>query len=183
MELKIGKTIQNALNRAALSVGVITSLVTIGVFGLAALAFGAANAGFVAVTTFGFIGALEVFHRQEQAEAIRRSKMPRRDSRDDLLLRVPDVQPTWHAKTFKEFIHGGLKWRGVGFQEAPVPVTVAGPMCPRCGNNLTERLKVRFPGRTRIDIACLCGFTQRSAYTIAELKTEARELAGTIVED
>lgn len=167
-----------ALKRALNAVGALTLLFGIGAFGLTMLAYGADKAAWVSVTVVGFVGAAEVFHRQRQAELVKRSQAVRVD---DLVARIRKVHPLWHPILIKDFQHGGLKFHAMGFEELPIPLAVAGPLCPACAGKVAERVETRFPGRFSIEFHCLCGFVAKSGQTVAELLQEAQHFSGTPV--
>jgi len=170
---KLWEEVQAAINRAVQAVGVLPTLLTLTAAGLL-LAWLWSNAAWLLLALFGAMGSAEVFHRQQKAELIKR----RETTIESLLFRFIDKYPKWRPKVLKEFQHGGLLFRTMGFEELEVPLAIAGPLCPRCAGHLTERREVRFPGRCRIQHRCPCGFTQPSPHSLGELQQEAYQMAG-----
>jgi hypothetical protein len=165
-----------ALQRAAERVGVLTSLISLSVFGVALLFTGAKLATAIAVFCFGLVGFLEAFHVQRHAEIVKRRQDPKVNA---LLEAFTSARHNWHPKIFKQFTHCGFGFNAIGFKELPLPIGLSAPKCPACGDhNLLEEVVVRFPGRVAIRFHCLCGFSEQSQKTRAELMQEAAELAG-----
>lgn len=140
---EIWESLKAALDRAIQAVGVLPALLALAATG-AIMAARAGDARWLILALFGAFGAAEVYHRQQKAHLIaRRQPAPAAD----LVHAVANRHPDWHVKVLQEFHHGGLRFRALGFEELEIPLAVAGPLCPRCGGHLTERIKARFPLR------------------------------------
>lgn len=170
---KLWEVVQAALHRAVLAVGVLPTLLTLAAAGLL-LFWHFGSAVWLLLTLFSSLGSAEVFHRQRKSDLIQLRQV----QVDTLLPGIRDRHPRWRPKVLKEFEHGGLLFRALGFEELEIPLAIAGPLCPRCTGHLAERREVRFPGRIRIEHRCSCGFFQRSTHTLGELQHEAYEMAG-----
>lgn len=171
---ELWKSLSKAFDRAIQAVGVISVLLTLAIFGALMFAFDRAPV-WLAAALFGAFGTAEVFHRQRHADLINRRELPKELS---LFLSILDAHPRWEPKVIKEFQYGGLRFRAFGFEELKIPLSVAEPLCPRCGGRVTERRETRFPFRHRIEHRCVCGFSQLSCQTLGELHQEAHDFAG-----
>lgn len=170
---KLWEVVQAVLHRAVLAVGVLPTLLTLIAAGLL-LAWRTNDPVWLLLALFGALGSAEVFHRQQKTDLVERREVESKS----LLLDVQAAHPRWKPKVLKEFEHGGLLFRAAGFDELPVPLSIAGPLCPRCTGHLAERREVRFPGRARIEHRCPCGFAQCSPHTLGQLQAEAHKMAG-----
>jgi len=139
-----GKAVNRSLARAAGTVGVITGLLTIGVWGFGAFAFGMTGGLWLALGTFGVAGALEVAFRQTHAAVRERGVRPKVD---ETLFCILDIHPHWHVKVLQEFEHRGIFFCTWGFQEAPIPIAISPPLCPVCKKKLLCDPVVLFPLR------------------------------------
>ncbi|MGB1762997.1 hypothetical protein [Alloalcanivorax xenomutans] len=177
------KWIQQMLDRAMRQAGIITIFLTLAGLGLGGLLFDSEGAPFTALIAFGVGGTLEALHRQAHATLVNLGKLERTDSRDTLFWQITEKKTDWEPKVFKQFQHGGVLWNAIGFVDMPLPITVAGPLCPRCQGRLTERRENRFPGRLCFTARCTedCGFEARLAQPSHVLKEEANRIAGTPV--
>jgi hypothetical protein len=151
----VWKVLTAVVERALRAVGTFAALCAVATWGVVMTAVDPSPA-WIALTVFGLAGALESWHRQREAELMKRRQLP---SPDDVIVRALDAHPKWRGKVFEEFEYGGVKFRVVGFQEVPFPLTVTQPLCPRCEGHLAERRETRFPGRSRILHRCRCGFS------------------------
>jgi hypothetical protein len=171
MNDKMWELLTKHLDRAANAVGVLTLLLTVGVFGISANFFEFRTASLIGLCFFGFSGALEVFHRQRKSDLDNRNQSLDINSLfENMLIKYKKV---WHLKIHKEFKYRGLLFRTIGFEEVPEgPVTIAGPLCPTCQGNLYAETETKFPGRHSITFKCLCGFSQKSDRTEPEIIKE-----------
>jgi len=171
---ELWQSLAAAMHRAVLAVGVLPALLTLAVAG-PVLAAAAGEPLWWLLAVFGAFGSAEVFHRQRKAQLVQLRGLPKEPR---LLDELRGAHPGWKVKVLKQFHHGGLLFRVGGFEELEIPLSVTPPLCPRCGGGLAERREARFPGRTRIEHRCACGFAQRSPHTLGELYAEAHQMAG-----
>ena len=177
MDDNLWAVVSKHLDRAANAAGVLTLLLTAGVFGVFALFFEFKTAALSSFCFFGFSGALEVFHRQRKAELNQRNQPIDINSIFEKML--IKSKNTWHIKVHKEFNHSGFLFRTLGFEEVPEgAVTIAGPLCPTCHDHLFVEVGTRFPGINQITFKCLCGFSQKSDKTESEIIKEVAQLSG-----
>ncbi len=169
----ISETIARWLARAEGGVGLYPILAGLGCLGLGAVFLDPIRGFWIALAGFAAAGALDVRHARAKASLDQRRLA---GDKSRLFRLIQDKFPKWQPKVIKEFAHGGLRFRAVGFEEHPVAIAVSSPLCPRCGHNLAERADVRFPGRASIRFYCACGFETASALTLAELWSEAERL-------
>jgi len=171
MDDKLWDVITKHMDRAANAVGVLTLLLTTGVFGVCALIFELKTAALSSFCFFGFSGALEVFHRQRKSDINKRNQPININTLfENMLLKYREI---WHLKIYKEFNYRCFLFRTIGFEEVPEgPITIAGPLCPTCKGNLSVEVGTRFPGRYKITFKCLCGFSQESDKTEPEIIKE-----------
>ncbi len=168
------QSIRKVVDRALSAVGVLTALLALAVFGAAMAVL--ADFRWLLLALFSGFGAVEAFHARSQAHLHQRrdcSVTPR------LVFDIADKNPSWQPEVLNEFLHGGVCFRVTGFDKLKIPLAVAGPLCPACKAHLAERREMRFPGRSRIEFFCQCGFRQHSPRTLGELQSEAQEMAGT----
>lgn len=170
---KLWELVHAVLHRVVLAVGVLSTLLTLTAAGLL-LTWRNSEPAWLLLALFGALGSAEVFHRQQKADLVERRDVQKKS----MLLDIQAAHPRWKPKVLKEFEHGGLLFRAAGFDELPIPLSIAGPLCPRCTGQLAERREVRFPGRMRIEHRCTCGFAQRSPHTLGQLQAEAHKMAG-----
>jgi len=166
--------IERWLKKAESAVGAITILLGIAGFGVGLL-FGNYVTGLVgAFITFGIVGALEVHHIQTKVRLLQRLK--ERNDRNALFNGIRKTRGSL-PKIISEFEHDGVCFRSVGLEDVPLPLTMAGPLCPKCNGVLAQRSTVQFPGIIRITFLCRCGFAKPSSLTRAELIAEAEQIA------
>jgi hypothetical protein len=173
MDIKIKDIISKAIDRAANAVGVLTILVSLGFLGISSLFFGYKKGLLITLAVFGWSGAIEIFHRQAQSKLDQRSHLPKPDS---LIHTIVDRNPTWKPLVIKEFTYDGFFFRAVGFEQYPMALGLAGPLCPRCKDEIVCLTEVSFPGRVKIVIKCTCGFSIKTNKTESELVKEASKL-------
>jgi len=169
----ISGTLARWIARAEVAVGIYPILAGLACFGAGAALLDPLRAFWIALAVFATVGALDVRHARAKAELHQRRLS---GDKSRLFRAIYDKFPQWQPKVVKEFSHEGLRFRAMGFEQYPVAITVAGPLCPRCGHGLAERADVRFPGRARIRFHCACGFGAPSDLTLAELSSEAERL-------
>lgn len=175
LDTGIGSTfISRWIERAEKSVGVITLLLSIAGFAIGNLVSGPVVGAAVALLMFGVLGALEVVHVKANAELQRRATHVKQQS---LFWPITKKYPAWKPKLIQEFKHAGFHFNSFGFEQMPMALEVSKPLCPACKGRLIERIKVKFPARTRIEFVCGCGLVTRSDFTEAELVREASKLA------
>jgi hypothetical protein len=165
------------LRRAEKAVGVVTILLSIAAFGFGLLFGDPLRAVTCALVTFGIVGSIEVVHLQARARLAER--LVEREDHNELFSEIREAHADWKPLMIKEFEHCGFIFRAVGFEKLPLPITVTPPLCPKCKGSLVQRARVTFPGRTRIEFRCTCGFCQSSILTRPELIHEAEQLANT----
>ncbi|MCE7520356.1 hypothetical protein LZG37_19645 [Halomonas titanicae] len=170
---------KSVLNRMMDQTGAITLFIAASAAGAGGIVGGSSVAIWSALAAFGLVGALEIYNRQKEAQAIQLRQSRRREIDGDRLFRVADTNPSWRPKQLHEITHGGLKWNAVGFQELPVPLAVTGPLCPRCSHKLAETIEVSFPGRLTINVFCMCGFKTRLNKPVDALHEEVSQMVGT----
>lgn len=175
MESGLRKSLSKAFDRAMGAVGTLTLLLSCGVFGFGSAVWGRERGLWLGLGGLGLFGALELFHRQSQTKLMQRCQPLNINA---LFQSACQAKPSWKTKTFQEFTHGGLFFRTVGFENVPVPLAIAGPLCPACHDHLAQRAEVRFPGRARITFVCKCGRVMTSARSKSELIDEAAKLGG-----
>lgn len=175
---QVGTWMHRILARALESAGLITVFLTLGAIGVAALIGGPGKAPWAGLAAFGLVGAIEVIHRQTQANIEKLCDTAYMDRNEEILFAIAEKNPGWNPVVFKEFKHGGFLWQAVRFEKYPIAFAITGPYCPRCGNNLTERLEVLFPLRTRRLAICTCDYTAIAKLPFKVLKNEAHQLSG-----
>ena len=168
------------LKRAEQVVTIYTILAGISGFGIGACFFGPLRGFYLALGTFGAVGALDVFHGHARTQLDKRRRS--RDQGSHYFMAISEKNPRWKPKVIKEFTHDGLFFRTIGFNEFPVPITCTLPLCPACSSQLTERAKVSFPGRPRIQLYCECGFSRPSNQTLCELQHEAKHIGNVLTD-
>ena len=174
MNKKFSSFIISLVDRAATTAGMITVFISMAAFGLGSLFVNANSGLYVGIIAFGIAGAYEVAFRQRKAEARQRSK---RAKPSDIIPRIVDVYPDWHLKILQEFKHGGFIFRSMGFEEIPVPLAIAGPLCPVCKKSLAVRVHVSYFLKVRFTYICACGLNLSSPLSEDELRQEAADIA------
>ena len=174
---KLKSVIVAAFERALNSVGILTLLFTISVYGLAMLVFDWATSIKIAVAVLGAVGFCEIFHRQALIKLDGRRK-PSRDL-NAVLTFLREKQRTRTPQVLKELNYGGLNFKAIGFDQLKMPVGISSPLCPDCGSVVAETVGIRFPGRIEICFQCGCGFRKKSKITKAEIMETVAELFNT----
>lgn len=162
------------VQRALGAVGVLTALLSLAVFGVV-MTF-VSDPRWLLLALVGAFGAIEAAHVRAVAK-LRERREAGADSR--LYTDIADKHVLWNPKVLNEFLHGGVCFRVLGFDQLQIPLAVAGPLCPACKAHLTERRELRFPLRARMHFLCRCGFRQPSPHTLGELREEAEAMSGT----
>ena len=160
------------LSRAAQSVGVLTILATIIVFGVAEMLLSISSALKLSVLFFGVVGFSEVFIRQAKS-----SINSRLERAQELYLGVKGLPPNSMARleVRSDFTHEGLCFHYLGFPGQPAALAVSTPLCPSCKSHLVERAKFSYY-RYVVEFACPCGYRLISKRTGAELMMELMQL-------
>jgi hypothetical protein len=176
----LSDTLSAAVDRAANSVGVITLLLAIGAFGIAFPFVGPANALGPALAVFGLIGALEVLQRNLHAQREQQRDLVRQFER--IFEQSFAAHPDWHPKRFKSLRYRGVCFNAVGFEELPLPLAIAGPLCPRCQAKLAATQLHPFPFLHRVELRCqdACGFALATPYGPYELLFQVHQMANSI---
>ncbi len=159
--------------RAVTSVGTLTILATVVIYGITNILFGFGWALKISIPFFGLIGFIEIFIRQSKSKVNARLKIP--DVATSAIRQVLKANPFTNIQPIKELDYKGFYFRYLGIADQPAALGISIPMCPRCKNHLIERPKWKIYKFVFVS-TCLCGLQVTSKQTQAELMLELLEV-------
>ena len=157
----------NLFDKAFEKVGLPTIFISMFTFGISSFFLDIFHSTFLSISIFSIVGLFE-FIKINSKSNIDKRRNPIHE-RHELYYTIMLKKGLEEPLIVDEFNYNGFLFRTLGFDEIPVALTVAGPLCPRCKSILVETIKFIFPCHYNIIFYCICGFSKKSNKTESEM--------------